>query len=259
MRAGLVAVVALLGCDRAFGLHPVLVGIDAPVPIDAPPDAPQPPMFRQLTTASGQPVAAGHSVTTLPLTNEVSAGDLLVVMVGWTQIATTVSVTDSAGDTFTQALPIFHENTGGFENFQTIFYSCGTRGAPQLSATATVTYQSGAMYTEIRFVDYAGIKPTACFDGGSSGGSLTGTQCDSGPVATTNAHDLLVATNFIVAPAVTMGPGTGYTQRTITSGFNDIIEDREAQAAGTYDATAQLDSPGGQWIMQLVAFEAVAP
>ena len=51
---------------------------------------------------------------------------------------------------------------------------------------------------------------------------------------------------------LTGGPGTGFTQRTIT-GDGDIVEDRSVAAPGSYSASATL-AQAGQWLMQMVAF-----
>lgn len=53
---------------------------------------------------------------------------------------------------------------------------------------------------------------------------------------------------------LTLGAGTGYTTRTITSPDGDIAEDRVVTSAGSYSATAPLT--GGSWVMQMVAFKA---
>src|SRR5882672_9872807 len=54
---------------------------------------------------------------------------------------------------------------------------------------------------------------------------------------------------------MTTGPGSGYTNRVITTPDGDILEDRVVTAIGSYTATAPV-SPSGQWIMQMVAFRA---
>src|SRR5208283_4707100 len=49
------------------------------------------------------------------------------------------------------------------------------------------------------------------------------------------------------------GPGSGFTQRLLTSPDGDIAEDEAVTATGSYSATAPLSS-SGPWIMQMVAF-----
>jgi hypothetical protein len=50
------------------------------------------------------------------------------------------------------------------------------------------------------------------------------------------------------------GPGPGFTSRVITVPDADIVQDRIAPAAGSYNATAPLS--GGTWLLQLAAFRA---
>ncbi|HYR16817.1 MAG TPA: fibronectin type III domain-containing protein, partial [Mycobacterium sp.] len=52
----------------------------------------------------------------------------------------------------------------------------------------------------------------------------------------------------------TTGPGTGWTNRVITSPDGDIAEDRIVSTAGSYSATASLGGAGA-WVMQMVAFK----
>lgn len=46
--------------------------------------------------------------------------------------------------------------------------------------------------------------------------------------------------------------GSGYTSRVITSPDGDLLEDRIAASAGSYNASAPLS--GGTWLLQLAAF-----
>ena len=83
----------------------------------------------------------------------------------------------------------------------------------------------------------------------SSGSSATSS---SGAVTTTNPTDLIFGANLV--QTLTSGPGSGFTQRLLTTPDGDIAEDEMVTATGSYSATAPLSS--GQWIMQLVAFRA---
>ena len=82
----------------------------------------------------------------------------------------------------------------------------------------------------------------------SSGNSTTSS---SGSAATTNPTDLLFGANTVWT--YTTGPGSGFTQRLLTSPNGDITEDEMIGAKGTYSATAPLSS-AGTWVMQMVAF-----
>ncbi|MGO9896122.1 MAG: choice-of-anchor D domain-containing protein [Bryobacteraceae bacterium] len=69
-------------------------------------------------------------------------------------------------------------------------------------------------------------------------------------MTTTNAPDLLFGANLV--QTITTGPGSGFTERLLTSQDGDIAEDQMVTATGSYSAAAPLSS--GQWIMQMVAF-----
>jgi hypothetical protein len=76
----------------------------------------------------------------------------------------------------------------------------------------------------------------------------------SGTLTTSNATDLLVGANTVQQN--TTGPGANFTQRLLTSPDGDVAEGRVVTAAGSYSASAPLS--GGGWVMQMVAFRALA-
>src|SRR5207248_640360 len=85
---------------------------------------------------------------------------------------------------------------------------------------------------------------------GATGSSATSS---TGTLTTTAASVLLVAANDVSTS--TRAPGTGFTDRMITGPDGNIVQDRIVTAAGSYSASAPLNS-SGNWAMQLVAFSA---
>lgn len=77
----------------------------------------------------------------------------------------------------------------------------------------------------------------------------------TGAVPTTNPNDLIIGANTVYT--YTNGPGTGFTNRVITSPDGNIAEDMIAASAGSYSATAPLCC-AGSWVMQMVAFKGTA-
>src|SRR5260221_7900500 len=75
----------------------------------------------------------------------------------------------------------------------------------------------------------------------------------SGTLTTSVPNALLVAGNIVATS--TSGPGASFTNRMITNPDGDIAEDRVAATAGSYSATAPMNS-SGYWIMQMAAFKA---
>jgi len=67
---------------------------------------------------------------------------------------------------------------------------------------------------------------------------------DSGPLQTTNANDLLVAANMVYTASV--APGTGFTQRIVTTPDGDSVEDRvvSALAPTTRRSRCRARDPG---------------
>src|SRR5262249_29180825 len=134
---------------------------------------------------------------------------------------------------------------------QSVYFAKNIAAAGAGSNTVTVTFSAAAVSPDIRILEYNGVDMNTPVDvtSAASGSSATSS---SGAVTTTNSDDLLFAANLVQTQ--TSGPGTGFTQRILTTPDGDIAEDRMVTATGSYSGTAPLSS--GKWIMQLVAFRA---
>lgn len=176
-----------------------------------------------------------------------SAGDLNVVVVGWNDTNATVqSVTDTHGNTYLRAVgPTLVSGVLS----QSTYYAANISPG---SNTVTVVFSAPANSPDVRIEEYAGanaqtpVDVTAAQTG--NGGTTT-----SGVVTTTNPNDLIVGANIVTG--ITSGPGTGFTKRILTTPDGDITEDEMVSATGNYSASAPAT---GNWIMQMVAFRAVA-
>ena len=189
------------------------------------------------------------STVTVPFTGAQTAGDLNVIVVGWSDSTNTLqSVKDTKGNVYVSAVgPTILSG----KLTQSIYYAKNILSASAGANSVTVTFSGAAIYSDVRIAEYQGIDPSNPFDGGvgATGTSLTG---DSGALTTTTPNDLLVGANTVTAH--TTAAGTGYTSRVITSPDGDILEDRVVAATGAYNATAPVS--GGSWVMQLAAFRA---
>jgi chitodextrinase len=187
---------------------------------------------------------------TVTYTAAQAAGDLNVVAVGWNNSSATVaSVVDSKNNAYTLAVgPTVISGVAS----QSIYYAKNIASAAAGSNTVTVTFASAAAFPDIRILEYSGADLNTPVDVtvASSGNSAAPS---SGAVTTKNPNDLLFAANLVLT--TTTGPGSGFTNRMITSPDGDIAEDRLTTAIGSYSATATI-SPAAQWIMQMVAFRA---
>ena len=115
----------------------------------------------------------------------------------------------------------------------------------------TVTFSVAASYPDIRILEYSGADPNNPVDVTAANSSTSGGTSSSGPATTTNATDLIFGANVVYH--ATIGVGSGFTKRLLTSVDTDIAEDEMVAAPGSHSASAPL-SGNGYWIMQMVAF-----
>ena len=192
------------------------------------------------------PQSAETSVV-VTFTGVQTAGNLNVVAVGWNDTTAQVqTVTDTRGNTYVRAVgPTILSGLGT----QSIYYASNIAAAGANSNAVTVTFAPAAQHADIRIAEYQGLTTVNPVDVVAAATGI-GASSDSGTATTTNANDLLVGANLVAQQ--TTGPGTGYTNRMITTPDGDILEDRLVTSPGSYNATATLS--GGGWIMQMVAF-----
>jgi hypothetical protein len=189
-----------------------------------------------------------QSTVTVPFTAAQAGGDLNVVVVGWDDTTATVSsVTDQSGNVYTRAVgPTLLSGSVS----QSIYYAKNIAAAAAGANTVTVTFSQAATYPDIRILEYSGADPNNPVDT-TAAGSGTSTMSTTGLATTTNPTDLIVGANFVVSH--TQGPGSGFTQRMLTSPDGNIAEDEMVSSVGSYSASAPLIYSGG-WVMQMVAF-----
>ena len=213
-----------------------------------------PPPPTTISYVQGNYAVPHPSATTVavPFNAAQAAGDLNVVVVGWNDTTAAVSsVTDSSGNKYALAVgpTLYSSSTEPFS--QSIYYAKNIAAAGAGANSVTVTFSTAAVAPDIRILEYSGADPNNPVDvtAASSGNSTTSS---SGAATTTNPTDLLFGANIVWT--TTTGPGSGFTQRILTSPDGDIAEDRMVTATGTYSATAPLGGSAGAWVMQMVAF-----
>ncbi len=187
------------------------------------------------------PPSAGSLTTTF--SSAQAAGNLNIVVIGWSDTTTTVtSVSDSQGNNYQLAANYASSSLG---MTQSIYYANYIAAASAGANTVRVTLSASTSYPDLRIAEYNGVNT---LDKTSSAGG-TSTTANSGAVTTTVANELLFGTNYTYGN--TNGPGSGYTSRVITNN-GDIAEDAAVSSAGTYSATASVTA--ANWIMQLATF-----
>jgi hypothetical protein len=191
---------------------------------------------------------APQTTVTVSFTTAQTAGDLNVVVVGWNDTTATVStVKDKAGNVYTRAVGPT-SRTGALS--QSIYYAKNIASAAAGANAVTVTFSTAAAYPDIRILEYRGADPSTPVDVTATGSGNSATST-SAAATTSNANDLIFGANIVAT--LTTGPGSGFTQRLLTSPDGDIAEDKMVTAAGSYRVSAPLSS-AGPWVMQMVAF-----
>jgi hypothetical protein len=190
-----------------------------------------------------------ETIVTLPYTAAQTAGNLNVVIVGWNDsTAQVISLKDSQGNVYQLAAgPIVSGSIS-----QALYYARNISGAASASNVVTVTFNTAAIYPDIRILEYAGIDPVNSVDTVVEAIG-DGATCSSGALTTTSPNDLLVGAN--ATQSLTADAGSGFNLRLLTIPDGDIVEDQVVTAPGSYSASAPLIDSGG-WVMQMVAFRA---
>ncbi|HEV3207403.1 MAG TPA: IPT/TIG domain-containing protein [Terriglobales bacterium] len=200
------------------------------------------PTFVQVKSATPQ-TPSGSVAVTYPLAQ--TAGNLNVVVVGWNDTTSTVSmVSDSLGNNYVLAIG----PTTGTGLRQSIYYATGIKAG---NNTVTARFSQAAVYVDVRVLEYSGLDPANPLDvwAGAAG---SGTSASSGAATTTSANDLIFGAGMTIATF--KAAGSGFISRIITSPDADIAEDKTVSTTGSYNATAPNSS--GSWVMQMVAFRA---
>jgi len=189
----------------------------------------------------------------VPFNGAQAAGNLNVVVVGWNDTTATVtSVSDTAGNAYTLAVGPTQQSTAGT---QSIYYAKNIAAAAAGANSVNVVFNVGAKDPDIRIAEYTGLDPVNPLDVTAAAQGF-GTSSNSGAATITSAPELIVGANLVQTG--TIAPGPGFNNRMITTPDGDILEDIVVTMPGSYTASAAV-SPAGSWIMQMVAFKAVAP
>ncbi len=203
-----------------------------------------PPQPRFVQVASTTPQQPEQSVSAS--FGAQKAGDANVVVVGWndgTTTPATMAVTDASGNSYT----LVGSLTRSANFTQAIYFAPGI-AASATGNTVTVAFPNAVPYVDLRILEYSDIHKVDQFAGASG----TAQSASTASLTTTTGPEVIVAA-ATTAGAFT-GPGTGYTQRIITTPDGDIVEDMVAPTAGTYPVTAQQGA-ADEWVMQAVSFE----
>ncbi len=208
--------------------------------------------------------ASGHSGTTSSLVVQLPSstlmGDRLIVEAGvWSSSkATAKSVTDSAGDTFTE---LTHFTSG--DNTEESVWSAPDEAVTGAPPTITVTPTSKADVGGA-VMEYSGLSTaagTGALDQSAHAVGKTGTGTPSvasgATPATTGANELALGFYADSGFGDALSPGAGWTQRVNVSKVGDMELLAEEQAVGS-GATANASVTTGAstyWLMSALVFK----
>ena len=207
--------------------------------------------------AVGNNANTQNTSLSVPFLNATTAGNLIVVYVtpAPNQVGS-ISVTDSAGNTYSPATSTFTTGIPGCGMSQEFFYAANISGGND-TVTATRS-EAGGMGMVI--LEYSGIAATSPLDAQAGTSQTSSCPWSAGPTSasftTLNADDLIVSGASLSASS-SWTAGTGYALRTASS--NEFaIEDQIVSSSGTYTGSFSI-SPNQSWIAAAVAFKAAGP
>jgi len=220
------------------------------------PSAAAPPAFVQQVSTH----TSGVSTAAVTPSANITTGNRLVVLVGvWTNAgATAASVTDSAGNTYTEILH-YTASEGTELSVWTAPITAGGGTKPTITATPTVKADVG-----ISAMEYSGLSSAAGSAAVDQSAHATGTTSAAATVAsgatpaTTAAGELALGFYVDSGFGDTLTAGTGYTARTNISNTGDIELLTEDQPLPTTAATPNATIGTGAsttWLATTIVFK----
>ena len=218
------------------------------------------PAFVQQASAHGASVARLSVVPPSPL----GANDRLVVEAGiWnSSSATAASVTDSAGDVFTELIH-FKASDGTEMSIWSAPVTAGAGIRPTITVTPTSPADTGlavSEYSGLSTVSDASVLDRQSTAAGTTGGSAA--TVTSGPTAATNgANELAVGFYADSGFGNTLSPGSGYSVRSNVSPTGDmevLTEDQVVPSGATPSASARTGQ-NTVWLMATAVLKSGAP
>lgn len=209
---------------------------------------------------SGVP-AGSNQFQTVVFSLAQTAGNLNVVVLTFSDAspaltATVDSVVDSAGNTYTAAIPLFsrYNAAAGVTLGLAVYYAPNIVNSNVGDNTVTVTLTGSEPNFAIDAFEYFGPDLVAPLDR---------TRTNSGDIQTTTAMTSLVASATTFPNEVVLGIGASLTGVSAEgSGFNLkdkffllIVEDMIVSATGAYTATATSNAGSGPWLMAIATFK----
>jgi hypothetical protein len=213
------------------------------------------PAFVQSATAHG----LNKTTLTVTPTNAVTAGNRLIVEVGlWNYTdPTATSVTDSAGNVYTEVLH-FVASDGTEQSIWTAPITAGGGTKPVVTARSSVTADVGVVVLE-----YSGLSSAAGAAAVDVSASRSGTTSSAASVssrataAATASGELALGFYADSGFGTTPTAASGWGMRARIAGASDmdmLVEDQSVAAGGTPNATVST-AANTVWLMSTVVFK----
>ena len=189
--------------------------------------------------------------TSVSFPSNTAQGDLIVVYVVPNQ-ANMITVSDTAGNTFSAASSTFYSGTPCANIAQEFFYAANIKGgADTVTATLDGSYGLGVV-----IVEYSGIATASPLD--AQAGTSSPTSCPWNATPTSASFTLGNTGDLIVSGAALNGnanwtPGTGYTLRT-GQNLCFAVDDQVITSTGTYSGNFTT-AANMNWVATAVAFK----
>jgi hypothetical protein len=208
--------------------------------------------------------ASGHSGTTaslaVTLPSNTVTGDRLVVETGiWSSAsATAKSVTDSAGDTFTELLH-FKAGDNTEETVWTAPITTSSTTPPTITVTPTGKADVGAAvleYSGLSTVAGAAVVDQSATAVGKTGSGTPSVASGATP-ATTAGNELAIGLYADSGFGDTLKPGSGFTQRANISPVGDmeLLAEDQVVASGATPNAAVTTGASTYWLMSTVVLK----
>ena len=184
---------------------------------------------------------SGSSSNALPFGVPITAGNLIVVQVDWSETATFSSISDNQGNTYVQVGNEQRSSSIGVRS--RLYYAANVRGG---ATTITTVVNGSPVYHELYIHEYSGLDTSAPVDAFSVR-VTNGQTFSSGSITTTAPNDLLYG---IEIDASVGHASAGWTTRSTLD--SNVAADANAATVGSY---AFSGSSGGSYIAWIVAFK----
>jgi subtilisin family serine protease len=206
-------------------------------------------LFARLQSASVEGSAVSSISVAFPAGN--TAGNLIIAFVRASTTAQTITLSDTAGNTYTQAVSQ-GQTTDGHQ--AAIFYAANIKSGAN---TVTATFSGTNNHPFLAIYEYRGLSTTNPLDKTSAAQGTSATASSGATATTTAANELVFAgLGLPSSSTTTVTAGSSFTleqQDTRSGGSRAASEDQIVSATGSYAGTFTL-SVSDNWSAVVATF-----